>query len=89
MQDGELWRRSPRRKVIWKDDELRRILGDFHIDLGHYGRYTTARAVKERYEVARDLWEDALTMLDGSWKRGRRIRLLKWPNTSFGNMENQ
>jgi hypothetical protein len=63
MQDGELWRRSPRRKVIWKDEELRTILSDFHIDLGHYGRHTTARAVKEMYEVARDLWEDALTML--------------------------
>jgi hypothetical protein len=65
MQDGELWRRSPRRKVVWKDEELRKILGDFHIDLGHYGWHTTARAVKERYEVTRDLLRDALTMLDG------------------------
>jgi hypothetical protein len=54
MQNGELWRR-PQRKVIWKDEELRRILGDFHIDLGHYRQYTIARAMRERYEVARDL----------------------------------
>jgi hypothetical protein len=37
VQDGELWRRSPRRKVIWKEEELRKILGDFHIDLGIMG----------------------------------------------------
>jgi hypothetical protein len=44
MQDGELRRRSPHRKIA----------GDFYVDLGRYARNTTARTVKERYDVARD-----------------------------------
>jgi hypothetical protein len=43
------------RKVIWKDEELRRILGDFNIDLGYDRRYTTARAMKERFNITGDL----------------------------------
>ena len=35
-----------------------------HKDLGHYGSKQTARAVRTRYEIAKDIWEDGKKIID-------------------------
>src|SRR5205814_6162461 len=50
--------------VVEAVKELKEVIEAVHKDLGHYGRRTTVDAVKQRYEVASDLWEEGGKVLD-------------------------
>jgi len=60
-----LFNEESRRRVIWVLDGMRRLMRIVHEDLGHYGKEGTAQAVRQRFEVASDWWEEGKKVLDG------------------------
>ena len=58
LREGKLWQVALRTPVLMDLRNLRDIMDAIHKDLGHYESRQTARAVRTRYEVARDIWED-------------------------------
>jgi transposase InsO family protein len=60
-----LFNRRSRRRVIWVLEGMKRLMRIVHEDLGHYGKEATVQAVRQRFEVASDLWEEGKKVLDG------------------------
>jgi RNase H-like domain found in reverse transcriptase len=54
-KEGKLYNRETRRHVVWDQERLKEIMKFVHEDLGHYGKEATAKAVRQRFEVASDL----------------------------------
>jgi hypothetical protein len=64
LRDSILYNRRFGTPVIVIPDDLEEIIKGTHKDLGHYGKRTTIKAVRQRYEVATDLWNEAEKVLD-------------------------
>ena len=64
LRDGVLYNVHLDTPVITNPEDLARIIEDVHKDLGHYGKRTTTNGVRQRYEVATDLWEEGEKVLD-------------------------
>ena len=45
-------------------EDLKAVIEAVHKDLGHYGKRTTVEAVRARYDVGSDLWEEGEKVLD-------------------------
>ena len=50
--------------VICTPEDLAATIDSVHKDLGHYGKKTSLDVVRQRYEVASDLWEEGEKVLD-------------------------
>jgi len=64
LRDGILFNSELNTPVLTTLDDLTATIEAVHKDLGHYGKKTTLNAVKQRYEVASDLWEEGKKILD-------------------------
>ena len=64
LRDGVLFNCQLNTPVQTTLDDLIATIETVHKDLGHYGKKTTLDAVRERYEVASDLWEEGKRILD-------------------------
>ena len=64
LRDGILYNSELNTPVIITLEDLKNTIEAVHKDLGHYGKRTTLDAVKERYEVALDLWKEGRKVLD-------------------------
>ena len=64
LRDGVLYNVHLDTPVITNPEDLTRIIEDVHKDLGHYGKRTTTNGVRQRYEVATDLWKEGEKVLD-------------------------
>ena len=64
LRNGNLYSRKLDTPVIMDGSELSAIIESVHKDLGHYGKRTTLNAVRQRYEVASELWEEGTKCLD-------------------------
>ena len=62
--DGKVYNLELNTPVIETVEDLIEVIGFVHKDLGHYGKRTTLDGVRERYEVASNLWEEGGKMLD-------------------------
>jgi transposase InsO family protein len=62
--DGKAYNRELNTPVIETVEDLNEVIELVHKDLGHYGKRTTLDGVRERYEVASDLWEEGGKVLD-------------------------
>jgi hypothetical protein len=54
---GALFNVESRRRVVWDREEAKKVMRIVHEDLGHYGKEATAKAAKQRFEVANDRQE--------------------------------
>lgn len=64
LRDGTLYNSHHGTPVITDPPQLATTIDSVHRDLGHYGKRTTINAVRQRYEVATDLWEEGEKVLD-------------------------
>ena len=64
LREGKLWQVALRTPVLTDLKELHGIMDAIHKDLGHYGSKQTERAVRMRYEVAKDIWEDGKKIIE-------------------------
>jgi hypothetical protein len=64
LRDGVLYNSELSTPVISTLEDLISTIELVHKDMGHYGKRTTLDAVRERYEVASDLWEEGGKVLD-------------------------
>jgi len=64
LRDGILYNLELNTPVITTLEDLKATIEAVHKDLGHYGKATTLDAVKTRYEVASDLWEEGRKVLN-------------------------
>jgi len=64
LKDGTLWRKGKDLEIVFELFDLEKRIEQAHKDLGHYGKSVTADAIKKRTEVAKDLWDKALTIID-------------------------
>ena len=62
---GVLFNVETQRRVVMDAEKLKEIMESTHKDLGHYGARATAGAVRQRFEVANDLWEEGRKVLEG------------------------
>ena len=58
IREGKLWHKSKDIPVICEAEEARKVIEATHKDLGHYGKRTTLDAVRKRFIIASDLWEE-------------------------------
>ena len=58
LRDGILHHSGSDTPVVITPEHLRSVIELVHKDLGHYGKRTTLDAVRQRYIVASDLWEE-------------------------------
>ena len=64
VRNGELWHVALRTPVLMDTSKIQDVLIAVHSDLGHYGAGQTRRAVRMRYEVVKDFWEEGKKVLD-------------------------
>src|SRR5438552_18265198 len=64
LRDGMLYNSKLNTPVIITLDDLVATIESVHKDLGHYGKQTTLDAVRQRYDVDSDLWDDGGKVLD-------------------------
>ena len=64
LRDDKLYHQELNTPVIVTLDDLKAMIKSVHKDLGHYGRSTTLDAVRKRYKVASELWEEGKKVLD-------------------------
>ena len=64
LRDDVLYNSELNTPVVFTLDDLKSTIESVHKDLGHYGKKTTLDGVKQRYEVASDLWEEGGKVLD-------------------------
>jgi len=63
-ENNTLWNKRRDMRCITELEELKDIMERVHSDLGHYGKTATEKAVRQRFEVASDIWKEGRTVLD-------------------------
>src|SRR5271170_7859301 len=65
LRDGILYNAKLNTPVLLTPEDLTVVIEAVHKDLGHYGKRTTVEAaVRARYDVGSDLWEEGEKVLD-------------------------
>jgi len=63
-ENNTLWNKRRDMRCITEPEELKDIIERVHSDLGHYGKTATEKAVRQRFQVASDIWKEGRTVLD-------------------------
>lgn len=96
--DGKVYNRELNTPVIETVEDLIEVIEFVHKDLGHYGKRTTLDGVRERYEVASNLWEEGgegvgflhpLSTLHGCSGRQNSAHSPLWCAETFRTMGNR